>query len=74
MRFDEAGSDRIGFVFLAETFLTRGPDGDRESSEEPGQTESFPLECLLSLSLFSLFQDQIADLSSNRTMRVERQF
>lgn len=73
MRCDEAGSDRTGFVFLAETFLTRGPDGNRESSKEPGQTESFPMECLLSLSLFSLFQDQTADLSSNTTVRVEDQ-
>lgn len=27
------GRDRIGFIFLAETFSTRGPDVDKESSE-----------------------------------------
>lgn len=33
---DGAGSDRIGFIVLAEAFLTRGPDRGRESGEEPG--------------------------------------
>lgn len=67
------GRDRIGFIFLAETFLTRGPDVDKESSEEPGQTELSPVECLLSLSLFSLFQNQTTVLNSNMAVRVDGQ-
>lgn len=67
------GRDRIGFIFLTETFSTRGPGVDKESSEEPGQTELYPVECLLSLSLFSLFQNQTTVLNSNMAVRVDDQ-